>query len=375
MTHATLNSSLLIARLQHRQGDLHEARLSCQEAMVVAKNQKNNSDWIEAARLFFQCCHELETLDEVKSLMDQVLLFHRNTQNLNEQGLAENLIGAWLLASNKVQESEMYINSAISKASQTHDLDTLARALFTLALAKAFNPETYGQCLQQLEKLDIILTELDSAEIKLSTAQLRGFIYTQTKNFDRALELLWDSYEKAKTHGFILLISSILAQMARIHRDQGHTEQHRIYAELALRGISQERAPRIYRLISSLCPEGFEKSGPQYDFLIDEASRIVREKQKGAIDFKNQHILYDLAILFIKKAGQRYSKEDLVEMIWHQSYDPELHDNLIYVSIKRLRTLLEPDLESPRYILRDRKGYYFNPQSHVQFKNAEEMTT
>nr|BFD62693.1 hypothetical protein BdHM001_13740 [Bdellovibrio sp. HM001] len=374
MTNATLNSSLLIARLQHRQGDLHEARLSCEEAMVVAKNQKNNSDWIEAARLFFQCCHELETLDEVKSLMDQVLLFHRNTQDLNEQALAESLIGAWLLASNKIQESEMYIYSAISKASQTQDLDTLARALFTLALAKAFNPETYGQCLQQLEKLDIILTELDSPEIKLSSAQLRGFIYTQTKKFDRALEILWDSYEKAKAHGFLLLISSILAQMARIHRDQGHTEQHRIYAELALRGISQERAPRIYRLISSLCPEGLTPSTPQYDFLIDEASRIVREKHKGAIDFKNQHILYELALLFIKNAGQRYSKEALVEIIWHQSYHPDLHDNLIYVSIKRLRTLLEPDLESPRYILRDRKGYYFNPQTHVQFKNAEEMT-
>ncbi|UXR63821.1 helix-turn-helix domain-containing protein [Bdellovibrio bacteriovorus] len=375
MTIATLNPSLQIARLQHRQGDLHEARHACEEAMVVAKNQKNNSDWIEAARLFFQCCHELETLDEVKSVMEQVMAFHHSTQLPNEQSRAENLIGAWLLANNKVQESEMYIHSSIAKATQTHDLETLARALFTLALGKAFNSETYGQCLQQLDKLDIILTELSSPEIQLSTNQLRGFIYSQTRSFDRALELLWDSYEKAKAHGFILLISSILAQMARVHRDQGHTEQHRIYAELALRGISQERAPRIYRLISSLCPEGIKTQETKFDFVIDEAARVVREKQKGAIDFKNQHILYDLALLFIKNAGQRYSKEDLVETIWHQPYDPELHDNLIYVSIKRLRTLLEPDLESPRYILRDRKGYYFNPQSHIQFKNVEEMTT
>nr|WP_295905720.1 hypothetical protein [uncultured Bdellovibrio sp.] len=60
--------------------------------------------------------------------------------------------------------------------------------------------------------------------------------------------------------------------------------------------------------------------------------------------------------------------------VWSQIYDPDLHDNLIYVSIKRLRTLIEPDLESPRYILRDRKGYYFNQQSIVQFKNLEEAS-
>lgn len=83
--------------------------------------------------------------------------------------------------------------------------------------------------------------------------------------------------------------------------------------------------------------------------------------------------MYDLALMFLKNPGHRFSKSDLVKYIWHQKYDPTLHDNLIYVSIKRLRTLLEPDLESPKYVLRDRKGYYFNPTSSINFKMTDEV--
>ena len=74
-----------------------------------------------------------------------------------------------------------------------------------------------------------------------------------------------------------------------------------------------------------------------------------------------------MALLFIKNPGCRFAKEDLALKIWAQEYNPEQHANLVYVSIKRLRTLIEPDFDSPRYILRDRKGYYFNPQASVQF--------
>lgn len=375
MANTLASPSLQIARLQHRQGDLHEARLSCEEAMTAAQNQADSDSWLEAARIFFQCCHELEELRDAQSVMDQVLQLHRHSTDEMEQALAENLIGSWLFANGKSQEAEAYLNSAIAKATHTQELEILARALLTLSMVKAFEPTSYGQCLLHLDKAEVILRELENPEFNLTASLLRAFIYTQTAQYDRSLDLLWKSYEQARIHGFPLMIPSILGQMARLHRDQGHEEQYKIYAELALRGIDKSRAPRLYKLIHALCPDGVKDSRPQFDFLIDEASRSVYERQKGLIDFKNQHILFDLALLFIKNSGQRYSKEDLVETIWRQSYDPELHDNLIYVSIKRLRTLIEPDLESPRYILRDRKGYYFNPQSPVQFKKAEEVTS
>lgn len=365
--------SLTIARLQVRKGDLHEARFSAEDARYEALLIPDRAQWLEASRIFLQCCQELEELSLAQGAMEEVLQFLATNPSEVLQAQAETLISSWLLAQGKIEESQGYANSAIAKATHSRDLDTLARSLLILSLSLSMNPATYGLALQQLEKLDVLLGELENPEILLTAKLLRGYIYTQKSQFDKALELLWQSYEQAKLHGFHLLISSILAQLARVYRDQQHEEHYKIYAELALKGIDKTKSPRLYKAISQICPPGLNNL-PQYDFCIDEDSRLVMEKSKGPIDFKNQHILFEMALLFIKNPGQRYSKENLVEAIWSQSYDPELHDNLIYVSIKRLRTLLEPDLESPRYILRDRKGYYFNPQSTVQFKNTEEAT-
>jgi DNA-binding response OmpR family regulator len=51
--------------------------------------------------------------------------------------------------------------------------------------------------------------------------------------------------------------------------------------------------------------------------------------------------------------------------VWKQDYDPGIHDNKIYVTIKRLRKLIEPDYEKPRYIFRAKNGYYLNKNTKV----------
>lgn len=69
--------------------------------------------------------------------------------------------------------------------------------------------------------------------------------------------------------------------------------------------------------------------------------------------------------MFTKNPGHIYSKEALAQIIWNEDYNSSTHDNKIYVTIKRLRTLVEPNLESPQYILRSRNGYYLNQATKV----------
>ncbi len=370
----SVEQSLIIAKLLTQKGDFAEARELAIQAMHSALLLNERQQWLEASRLVFQCCQELEEPQGAYGAIEDVLQFLRSNPPELLQAPAETLVASWLLSQGKITESQDYTQSAITKATHHRDLPTLTRALLVLAFTQTLDPATYGQALLTLDKLDILLGEIDNPETQLSSYNLRAFIYTQKMQFKEATDILWKSYEQAKLHGFYPLISSILAQMARVYRDQKYDEQYKIYAELALKGTDKNKMPRLYHLVSAICPQGLESLRPQYDFKINETERLVEEKNKGLIDFKNQHILYDMALLFIKNAGKRYSKEDLVAQIWKQVYDPDLHDNLIYVSIKRLRTLLEPDAESPRYILRDRKGYYFNPQTVIQFKKSEEAT-
>lgn len=364
---------LQLAKLQARQGGLPEARLIAVSLLQSSDVVENPSLWLEAVRTILQCSQELEDLSFVQELMTKVQNYLSTNPSETLQGQAEILIGSWLMALGKAEEAQSYLQSSLTKSTHALDLNTIARSLVALGHLYSFKPETYGLALKQLDKAELILSELQNPETLLTAKALRAFIYTQQMQFDLALDLLWDCYEKAKLNAFNLLVASILAQIARVHRDQKRDELYNIYSALALKGLDPQKSPRLYKTVLQVCPQVATTSS-QYDFRIDELSRFAQEKTKGVIDFKNQHILFDLALLFIKNPGKRFSKEDLVMKIWGQVYDPENHDNLIYVSIKRLRTLLEPDFDSPRYILRDRKGYYFNPQSTVQFKTQEETT-
>ena len=102
-----------------------------------------------------------------------------------------------------------------------------------------------------------------------------------------------------------------------------------------------------------------------YDLIFSEDNHSVFEKKLGKIDFKNQFILLDLLRLFVQNQGTVYSKEYLVENVWKQNYDPAVHDNKIYVTIKRLRKLIEPDYEKPKYIFRAKNGYYMNKSAKI----------
>jgi DNA-binding response OmpR family regulator len=76
----------------------------------------------------------------------------------------------------------------------------------------------------------------------------------------------------------------------------------------------------------------------------------------------------DLLCLFALNPGKVFSKEYLVDKIWSEKYEPTIHDNKIYVTIKRLRKLVEPNVDKPKYIFRAKGGYYLNKAVKVYFK-------
>ena len=70
-------------------------------------------------------------------------------------------------------------------------------------------------------------------------------------------------------------------------------------------------------------------------------------------------MLFDVLKLFVLNPNKVFSKQELTERIWKESYQKS-HDNKIYVTIKRLRELLEPKDTGSRYIFRSKGGYHLN---------------
>ena len=182
---------------------------------------------------------------------------------------------------------------------------------------------------------------------------------------------LWNCYEKASSGDNDYLIPYILTQMALNYYNLNELEQSLTFLNLSEKHLDAENFKLLAKKIEQLkrrLDDKKEKIKDLYDIVFDKEERSIFEKQKGCINFKNQFILIDLLKLFISDPGSTYSKKTLVERVWKQSYSPEVHDNKIYVTIKRLRELIEPDINKPRYIFRNKNGYYLTEQAKILIK-------
>lgn len=371
----TTNASQLLqlAHVYARQGNYAEARALAAEAAESTKNSDVGT-WLETVRLHFQCSQELDNAEASQSLIEQVSSLVLQSQDSSILCRAFTLLASWSLAQNNEEKCQENIQKAVSIATEIQDLATLAKALLISAVIQTMNPASSASALLTLDKVDMLLTEAHHPETAVSSKIFRGFIYTQKSEYELSLTVLWKAYEQAQKHSLSMHALSALGQISRVHMELKQHEQHELLYNILAKGLDQTKTPRLYRSVSQTFPTYTSNSTFVADFRIDQRTKSFLVKNKGAIDFKNQHILFDLALLFLESPGTRFSKEALVEKIWGQIYDPKSHDNLIYVSIKRLRTLIEPDPESPHYLLRDRKGYYLNPQSSIQLTRSEDAS-
>lgn len=363
-----------IAQLEYQKGHFSESMTWASKGARDSHIKKNYFEWLETLRILLLCGFELENLSTFESHLPLLQNFADEHTGFNK-ATAQYLLAHYLLI-NKDEHSEAAISEALCSGTQTQNLLCLARSLALAAHFYGTEPHrNVDRVFECLDKLDIIIKELSLHDLMITSSVLRSYAKGAMGQFERAFDLIWKAYQQAQHSGYPIAMPTILAQIARLYQLQNRQDLFQMYADLALRGVNEKLHPRLYRQISEFCCFYSVKPLSAYDFILDENQNTLREREKGYVDFKNQHILFDLTILFLKNPGTRYSKEDLIEIIWKQVYDPDSHDNLIYVSIKRLRFLLEPNSESPKYILRDRQGYYLNSQTQIQLKTREDTQT
>lgn len=360
-----------IAQLEYQKGLFSEALLWANKVARDSLSKHNDTEWLESLRLVLLCGFELENLNSFENYLPQLKNFEKEIKGF-DKATAQYLIAHYLHIQRN-EDAESAIATAITISAQLQNLVYLARSFALASHFYCLEPNrNLSRSIEYLDKLDIMIKELSMHDLSVTSLVFRSYALGHGGQYERAFDLIWKAYEQAQQSGLQIIMPSILAQIARLYQQQNKHDFFKIYADLALRGVNAQNHPRLYRQISEFCKFYSVKPVSAYDFVLDEEQLTLRERDKGYIDFKNQHILYDLTLLFLKNPGTRFSKEELIDLIWKQVYDPETHDNLIYVSIKRLRFLLESNSECPKYVLRDRKGYYLNSQTQIQFNNHEE---
>ena len=272
-------------------------------------------------------------------------------------GICASYKGQFDVALDYFQKSLAISLAADHKPDICYAINGLARTYYAL--------DRLSEALKEIYNLQVFFQVIPLRDLKISSQMLNGQIFRKMKKYDQALEIFWECYDLVRVEKNMFIYLSLLYGMAITYKEAGETDMARMYLKLAKKSADPDNLKYLSRHIEIQLSEMGIATGEDYDLIFDAVSNSVMEKKKGRVDFKNQFILLDMLRLFMKQPGAVHSKENLVKQVWKQDYDPAVHDNKIYVTIKRLRKLIEPDYEKPKYIFRAKNGYYLNKNTKI----------
>ena len=107
-----------------------------------------------------------------------------------------------------------------------------------------------------------------------------------------------------------------------------------------------------------------KNNGGDQGKLIMEFGDLVIDMDKRKVSIKNQRIdlspkEFDLLSLLAAKPGKSYSRTQILNLVW--GYDFDGYEHTVNSHINRLRSKIEPDIQTPTFILTSWGiGYRFN---------------
>ncbi len=364
-----LDSALELGKLYYDRGEFVPAIEHLNSAANGYFAEKDFSQYLKCLNMLLRIYAEREQFEDInqakEKLQDLVLKegFELNSKTYYTLAVCASYKG-------QLDTAMDYCQKALAIALASDNKEDICHAIFGLAMTYS-HPSIGRQsdALKEIYNLQVFFQVYKMPDLQASSLFLNADILKQMKKYDEAIEILWRAYDIVKETRNVVMSNYLMGAMADAYFEIGDKDMARTYISLAQRSVDGENHRRLARMVKALSDKIGGDSQTNFDLIFDEPNHSVIEKKLGRIDFKNQFILLDLLRLFLQNQGQIYSKEYLVENVWKQPYDPAVHDNKIYVTIKRLRKLIEPDYEKPKYIFRAKNGYYMNKAARVHFEH------
>ncbi|MES3038963.1 MAG: winged helix-turn-helix domain-containing protein [Bdellovibrionota bacterium] len=364
----SLEDRFLLGKLHGERGDTTSALKYLLPISDVYLKTRDFSNYLKTVNLLLRCYAELGQFDQIATLKDHLQeLVIREGFELNSKTYYTLAVCATYKGQTDLALD--YGQKALALALAQDNKEDINYAIYVIAACySAPEVKKYSDALKEIYNLQVFFQFYDIPELRISTYILNADILRQLRKYDEAVNVCWKAYDEVRHSKSLILSLYVLVQLANIYVDANDREMARVYLSLAQRMVDPTNHIRLTNLIKGLADRIGHDYDQTFDLIFDETGHAVTERKLGKIDFKNQFILLDLLRLFVQNQGTVYSKEYLVENIWKQNYDPAVHDNKIYVTIKRLRKLIEPDYEKPKYIFRAKNGYYMNKSAKVVFE-------
>lgn len=355
-----------IGKLYCDRGDYLLALPNLKEASEAFLAEKNFDQYLKCLQSILRIHAERDEQEQITLIKENLHdLVIREGINLNSKTYYT--LGICASYKGQVENSIDYFKRALELGLKANNQEDMCYAILGLSVSYR-HQKKFDEALKEIYNLNIFLQLLDIPELRIASANSNAMILMDLKKYDQALDVLWQAYEELKITKQLSTIIGVLSNVGIILFEQGQKDLAKVYLNLARKSIEPENSKVAFKKIDNYLRLLSSDDHSGADLVFDLEKHSVVERNLGAIDFKNQFILLDLLRLFIGHQGQIFSKEYLVEHVWKQNYDPAVHDNKIYVTIKRLRKLIEPDYDKPKYIFRAKNGYYLNKSARVELK-------
>ena len=355
-----------IARLLAEKGDFIGAVETLEPLRDTYLKEKKFSEYLEVQHTLLRIYSELCEHDKINAAKEalQDLVIQEGFVLTSKTYYTLGICAYYKQQLNTAQE---YFEKALKLGLEDDSKHDICHAIFGLATVyKSLGK--FEEALKEIYNLEVFFQIIDLPDLKLSCLLLNANILKKLKKYDQAIDILWQAYNSVKLSKNLYLYIQLLYTMGHTYLESGETSLGKMYLGLAKRTIDPENQKLISGKIETILEKYGNVEESQYDLVLNRQSNELLEKKKGKVDFRSQFILMDLLRLFMKNPGEVYSKEALVEKVWRQEYDPLVHDNKVYVTIKRLRKLIEPDYDKPKYIFRSKQGYYLNKSARVMIQ-------
>ena len=294
-------------------------------------------------------------------------LFHQNI------GLSSpKLYNALALSSLCSQQVESAFNDAqksLSLALFQNQRRDVCLAITTLAMIY-IKWNRFEEALKETSNLLVLSSTLNFPGLYLRSQLIRSHILYKVERYEEAMEV-WEEGEKGlQSQKSLYFHMHFLYMAGMIHLGMGDTKKAHWYLLLAKKIIDPQNMIHLSRLINeALEPLRWPGDDRKCDLTFEESMGILVERHKGEIFIKHPSILMRMLKLFLGNPGQMYSKKDLASKVWNQNYNPKVHDNKIYVTIRRFRRMIEPDETKPRYIFKAKNGYYLHKSTKIHWQH------
>lgn len=355
--------SFELGQLYFDRCDLLTAVPHLEKAAQLFREEKNFAQFLKCKNMLLRVYVEQEDNESIASIKEELQdLVLKEGFELNSRTFYTLAICAY--ARQQFDLAKEYLQKSLTLALATDHKEDMCYAIFGMATLYSATGK-YEEALKEIYNLGVFFQVLNVPDVEMSAEILNGRILLDMGRPQEAVDVFWQSYSRIREQKSIIRYVYLLFNMGKAHLALGDKEMARLYLKLAHQAVDPKNMPYLLKGIESDLAQISDNGKTNFDLVFNLEDHVVVERKLGKVDFKNQFILLDLLKLFVQNQGTVYSKEILVQRVWKQDYDPAVHDNKIYVTIKRLRKMIEPDFDKPKYIFRAKNGYFMNKSARV----------